>query len=198
MREVVKAVVQLVATLVVSPAIVSFYVRRRLIGENRAIEGSTQALALVPGLVGVYLRGAFLAATLEHFDRSARVHFGTIFSQRAARIDADVYIGPHCHLGRVHLGRDVLLASGVHIPSGSETHGTSDVSRPMREQPGRLMTVRIGEGTWIGSAAVVMADVGRHSVIAAGAVVTSPIDDFIVAGGVPARVLKQRRAESDA
>lgn len=193
MRSALKAVAYLIATLIVSPAIASYYVKRGFIGPNRALEGSTQALAWLPGLVGVYLRGAFLAAVLAHFDRSASVHFGTIFSQAGARIGANVYVGPNCHIGLVDLERDVLLASGVHVPSGPDTHGTSDLDRPIREQPGRLVTVRIGEGTWVGSAAVVMADVGRHSIVAAGAVVASPIGDFAIAGGVPAKVLRDRR-----
>ena len=53
--------------------------------------------------------------------------------------------------------------------------------------------VRIGEGTWVGSAAVIMADVGKHSVIGAGAVVTEPLPDYVIAGGVPAQIIKNRR-----
>jgi acetyltransferase-like isoleucine patch superfamily enzyme len=37
-----------------------------------------------------------------------------------------------------------------------------------------------------------MADVGRDAVIAAGAVVAKPIPDRVIAGGVPARVLRHR------
>lgn len=194
MRSALKISAQLLATVVVSPAIASYYVRRVFLGPNRALEGSTQALAGLSGIVGVYLRGAFLSAVLAHCDRSASVHFGTILSQAGARIGANVYVGPNCHLGLVDLERDVLLAAGVHVPSGPETHGTSDLTRPIREQAGKLTTVRIGEGSWVGSAAIVLADVGRHSVIAAGAVVASPIGDFVIAGGVPARVLRDRRS----
>jgi len=196
MRSALKTVAHVVATIVISPALASFCVKRWVIGGDRALAGSTQALAMLPGLLGVYLRGAFLAVVLAHFDRSASVHFGTIFSQTGARIGANVYVGPHCHLGLVDIDRDVLLASGVHVPSGADTHGTEDLARPIREQPGRLTTVRIGEGTWVGSAAVVLADVGRHSIVAAGAVVAAPLGDFVVAGGVPARVLRDRRAPS--
>jgi acetyltransferase-like isoleucine patch superfamily enzyme len=39
-----------------------------------------------------------------------------------------------------------------------------------------------------------MADVGRHSVVGAGSVVTKPIPDGVVAAGVPARVIRQRSA----
>jgi acetyltransferase-like isoleucine patch superfamily enzyme len=52
--------------------------------------------------------------------------------------------------------------------------------------------VTIGEGCWIGSGAVVMADVGPGSIIAAGAVVTKPIPAMVIAGGVPAKVIKAR------
>ena len=193
MRELIKSLSHGLATLAVIPALLSFAIRRLFLGGDRALEGSSQALSLVPGLTGEYLRRAFLAQVLEHCDRSSTVQAGTLFSQTGARLDANVYVGPHCHLGLVHLERDVLLAAGVHIPSGAETHGTSDLDRPIREQPGRRTMVTIGEGTWVGSAAVIMADVGRHCVIGAGAVVTKPLPDYVIAGGVPAQIIKKRR-----
>lgn len=193
MRDALKGLARALASAAVSPALVSYAIRRRLLGADRAIEGSTQALAMVPGLLGDYLRRAFLAHALAHCDPSATVQFGTIFSQAGARIDANVYVGPRCHLGLVHLERDVLLAAAVHVPSGSRTHGIDDLDRPIREQAGVRSVVRIGEGTWVGSAAIVLADVGQHCVIGAGAVVTSPIPDFAVAAGIPARVIRSRR-----
>jgi acetyltransferase-like isoleucine patch superfamily enzyme len=195
MREALKLFAHALATIAVSPALLSYSVRKHVLGADRAIEGSTQALAWLPGLPGVYMRRAFLTWTLAGCERSASVHFGTIFSQADARLDANVYVGPNCHLGLVHLERDVLLAAGVHVPSGAKTHGTTDLARPIREQEAARTLVRIGEGSWIGSAAIVLADVGRHSVIGAGSVVTKPIPDFVVAAGVPARVIRSRTAE---
>jgi len=194
MREAAKAAARGIALVAVVPAVVSFLIRRIFLGGDRALEGSTQALSLLPGVSGEYLRRAFLGAVLAHCDRSVTIEFGTIFSQTGARLDERVYVGPRCHLGLVHLERDVLVAAGVHIPSGASTHGTDDAERPIRDQPMQRVRVRIGEGTWIGSAAVVMADVGRYSVIGAGAVVTEPIPDYAVAVGVPARVVKTRGA----
>jgi virginiamycin A acetyltransferase len=63
---------------------------------------------------------------------------------------------------------------------------------PIREQPGVYPRVTIGRDSWIGDRAVIMADVGKHCVIGAGAVVTKPIPDYAVATGVPARVVKSR------
>jgi len=195
MREIAKLIALAAATIAVSPVLLSYVVKRGLLGADRAIEGSSQTLSLVPGLIGDYLRRAFLMRTLERCDRTATVQFGTIFSQAGARLDANVYVGPRCHLGLVHLERDVLLAAGVHVPSGAATHGIDDLDRPIREQPGARTRVKVGEGAWIGSAAIVLADVGRHSVVGAGAVVTQPIPDYVIAGGVPAKVIRERRAK---
>jgi virginiamycin A acetyltransferase len=192
MRELLKHAARGVASVVVSPLVASFLVRARLFGRDRALEGSTQALASLPGITGQYLRNAFLRAALEQCHPSVTVCFGTIFSRAGARIDENVYIGAGCSIGLVHIERDVLIGSGVHLPSGATTHGTGDVDRPIREQQGREQLVRIGRGVWIGSAAVVMADVGHDAVVGAGSVVTRPLPPLVVAAGVPARVVRLR------
>jgi virginiamycin A acetyltransferase len=192
MRDTLKAAARLLATLAVVPALVSYRVRAAVMGRDRALEGSSQMLALVPGLVGQYVRRAFLAQALDACHATATIEFGTLFSKAGARIGERAYIGPRCHLGLVEIGRDVMLGPCVHVPSGPMTHGTGDPDRPMREQGGTRTLIHIGDGAWIGSAAVVMADVGRDSVVGAGAVVTRPVPDNVVAGGVPARVIRTR------
>ena len=88
--------------------------------------------------------------------------------------------------------RDALVATGVHILSGGRMHGTADPTRPIREQSGEFVHVTMEAGCWIGAGAVVMADVGRDSVVGAGAVVTKPIPEKVVAAGVPAKVIRAR------
>jgi virginiamycin A acetyltransferase len=192
MREAVKAALRGVSFLVVLPALLSFLVRRIFLGPDRALEGSSQALSLIPGLPGQFLRRAFLSVAIANCAPTAVVSFGTILAKAGARLDDNVYIGAGCFLGLVHIERDVLVGSGVHITSGRHTHGTGDASQPIRDQEGDRTLVRIGAGTWIGSAAVIMADVGANSVVGAGAVVASPIPDNVVAAGVPAKVIKSR------
>jgi len=193
--EILKAGARLVAAAAVTPMVISFGLRAQLLGRDRALEGSTQALALIPGIIGQYLRCAFLRRALASCHPTATIEFGTLFSQADARIDERVYIGPRCELGLVHVERDVLIAAGVHIPSGKDTHGTDDLTRPIRDQEGRRDLVRIGAGAWIGVAAVVMADVGRDTIVAAGSVVTRPLPDRVIAGGVPARIIRNRDEE---
>jgi acetyltransferase-like isoleucine patch superfamily enzyme len=192
MRESLKSFARGVAFVFVLPSLASFFIRAGILGRDRALEGSTQLLSLVPGIAGQYLRQAFLARTLAHCSASATVSFGTVFSKTGAHIDDRVYVGPGCYLGLVHIEADVLIGSGVHITSGRDTHGTADPDKPIREQEGTPELVRIGAGSWIGSGAIVMASVGAASVVGAGAVVAKPIPDSVVAVGVPATVVRAR------
>lgn len=191
-REVVKRLARGLATVVVSPMLLSYAIRARFLGRDRALEGSSQQLSMIPGVLGQYLRVAFLRQVLAACHPTATVEFGVLFSQAGARIDEHVYIGPRCHIGLTHLEADVLLGAGVHVPSGARTHGTEDVSTAIRLQENVRTMVRIGKGAWVGSAAVVMADVGPGCVIGAGSVVTREVPPNVMAAGVPARVIRSR------
>ncbi len=192
MKASVKLAVHLIATLLVSPVILVYYLGSIVLGPDRALEGATQTLALLPGITGIYLRRAFLVCVLTRCARSAEVGFGTLFSQNGSRIDENVYVGPYCILGLVHLQKNVLIASGVQIPSGGQTHFFDDPNIPIKDQGGTRTMVTIGEGAWIGSSAVVMADVGAGSIVAAGAVVTKPVPENVIVGGVPAKIIRGR------
>jgi acetyltransferase-like isoleucine patch superfamily enzyme len=193
MRDWIKALFRGIATVAVVPALISYYMRSRFVGPDRALEGSTEALGLVPGLIGQYLRRAFLSRTLAYCAPTTVIGFGTLLSKAGARLGENVYVGPRCHLGLVNIEANVLLAAGVHVPSGPNTHGM-DPSMPIRDQPGSLRVVRIGAGSWVGSNAVILANVGRDTIVAAGAVVTSELPDRVIAAGVPARVVRSRDA----
>jgi acetyltransferase-like isoleucine patch superfamily enzyme len=195
-REVLKTVARLCATLTVAPLLGAYWLQAALVGRDRALEGVSELLSLIPGLAGKYLRRAFLARVLAGCHPTASIGFGALFSKAGASIGANVYIGPRCHIGLVAIEANALLAAGVHVTSGAQTHGFNDLSRPIREQEGLPVLVRIGAGAWLGSAAVVMADVGCDTVVGAGSVVTRPLPAEVVAAGVPARVLRSRREKA--
>jgi acetyltransferase-like isoleucine patch superfamily enzyme len=187
-----KGMARLAANIAAVPFLIQHLLKVPILGKDRALAGSTQLLAVVPGLSGDYIRRAFLACTIAECHPSATISFGTILSKTVARIGENAYIGPYCSLGSVTIERDVLIATGVHILSGGRIHGTDDPSRPIREQPGEVVHVTLGAGCWIGAGAIVMADVGRNSIVGAGAVVTKPIPEGVVAAGVPGRVIRSR------
>src|SRR5262245_6111888 len=191
-RELAKRLARLAANGAAFPFLLLHALKVPFLGPDRALEGSTQLLALAPGLCGQYVRRAFLAWTIRECHPSASIGFGTILSKTAARIGANAYVGPYCSLGSVTIERDVLIATGCHLLSGSRMHGTDDLSRPIREQPGEFVHVTIGSGAWIGAGAVIMADVGRDAIVGAGAVVVKPVPERVIAAGVPARVIRER------
>jgi acetyltransferase-like isoleucine patch superfamily enzyme len=173
------------------PLYLSFRVRSALFGEQ-AFRASSQLLSLLPGFVGDYLRGEFYRLTLPRVGADVQICFGSLLSSAQATFGDHVYVGPHCVIGNVDIGADVLLGSNVHLVSGQAQHGTEDLARPIRLQPGRFERISVGEDTWIGNGAIVMANVGRKCVIGAGSVVVADIPELSIAAGNPARVLRSR------
>ena len=192
MRQLVKWVIILLANFLIIPFLLLHILKVPIFGKNRALETSFQVLALLPGISGQYLRRAFLGWTIQKCHPSASIGFGTLFSKCNCRIEANVYIGAYCSIGSAHIESDVLIANMVQIPSGAKMHGIDDIEKPIREQSGIWEVVHIGANCWIGASAVVMADVGRDTVVGAGAVVTRPLPEKVIAGGVPAKVLRAR------
>jgi acetyltransferase-like isoleucine patch superfamily enzyme len=194
-RESLKRAARAAASIAVFPTLCTFQLRAWIVGRDRALQSSSQMLALLPGITGQYLRRAFYCRTLAACHASTVIEFGCLLSKADARLGENAYIGPMSQLGLVDIERDVLIASGVQIPSGPLTHGIDDLERPIREQEGSPRRIRIGVGAWVGAGAVVLADVGDGSVVASGSVVTSPVPERVIAGGVPARVLRPRGAQ---
>lgn len=192
MKAAVKFGFHALCVVLVAPLLVVYWLSSIAFGKDRALEGASQTVAVLPGLPGIYLRRAFLSCVLARCASNAEVHFGTLFSQAGARLDEHVYVGPNCHLGLVHVQKNVLIAAGVHIPSGGQTHHFDDPETPIKDQGGERTLVTIGAGAWVGSGAIVMANVGAGSIVAAGTVVTKPIPENVIAAGVPARVIRGR------
>jgi virginiamycin A acetyltransferase len=194
-KAILKALANGFALVLVLPAVALYQCGRSILGAEKVFPGWSQALSLVPGLTGAYLRRAFYKLVLPYCGTDSFLGFGTIFSHSTAEVGARAYVGPGCCLGDVILGDDVLLGSHVSIMNGSAQHGIDRLDIPIREQPGVWPRVTIGRDTWIGDRAVVMADVGEHCVIGAGSVVTKPIPDYAIAVGTPARVVRYRNQD---
>lgn len=90
---------------------------------------------------------------------------------------------------KITIGKNVLISQGVVITD--HNHEYKDTTVPIKDQGITKPTpITIGDGAWIGANAVVMASVGRNSVIGANSTVTHDIPDFCVAAGSPAKIIK--------
>jgi len=101
-------------------------------------------------------------------------------------------VGIHCIvIGPVCIGNHVNLAQGITVTALN--HNFEDTTKRIDEQGISTKPVVIGDDVWIGANAVILPGVtiGRHVVVAAGAVVTKDVPDNCVIGGVPAKLIKQ-------
>ena len=179
------------SALLVSPLIIAHFLLKSPRKEGIFIF-AIQLLSIVPGKLGSYLRIAFNRVAMSYCDTECFIGFATLFSQIDTEIHSGVYIGPQCNIGMCSIGEDTLIASGVHIISGSNQHSFSDLSTPIQQQGGTYTKVTIGKDCWIGNGALVFANIGDHSVIGAGSVVTKDIPAYSIAVGNPARVIRSR------
>ncbi|WP_026630354.1 acyltransferase [Dyadobacter alkalitolerans] len=100
-------------------------------------------------------------------------------------------------IGPITVGNNVILAQNI-VASGLN-HNYADIKQPIHQQGVSVAPIVIEDDCWIGANTVITAGVriGKHCVIAAGAVVTKNIPPYSVAVGNPARVIKQYDASSD-
>ena len=97
--------------------------------------------------------------------------------------------------GTITIGDNTIFGPGVSIHA--ENHNFSDLNKPIRKQGATRKGVTIGKDCWIGSKAVILdgVNIGNHVIVAAGAVVTKDVPDYAIVGGVPAKIIKQRKEE---
>lgn len=117
------------------------------------------------------------------------------------QIGDNVHLNDYVHIAaieRVIIGNDVLIASKVFISdhnhgnySGLGSHSNPAVAPALRALVSA--PVIIEDRVWLGEHVSVLPGVriGQGSVVAAGAVVTNDLPAYVIAAGVPAKVIKR-------
>jgi len=132
-----------------------------------------------------------------HIAGNPRIH-----PSASLRCGKNIYLGNNSHINqfccvwassesKIVIGDNLLMGPGVKIFSSN--HGT-DKNIPMNLQKFSEKDIKIGNDVWIGANSVVLSgvNIGDGVIVAAGSVVTKDIPPFAIAGGVPAKVIKQR------
>lgn len=180
-------------------------------------------IAALPGGSGDRLRGIWIARRVGAwgggnlgascmFDAPERMRFGrgvtigprSFFASSGGMIVVGdrVSFNTNVHVnasmgGEIRFGSDCLVGPNVVLRTANHCFDRSDV--PIREQGHSIGDIVIENDVWLGANVTVLGGVtiGRGTVITAGAVVNRDIPSMVVAGGVPANVLKTRASPSE-
>ncbi|MBI1377679.1 MAG: acyltransferase [Frankiales bacterium] len=155
----------------------------------------TEGMVFIGRRVELYARTGYARLVLGRWvhlgdENRLRAHEGTL------RVGDKVVLGRdntvNCYLD-VEIGAATIVADWVYVCDFD--HVYDDVHVPIKDQGIVKTPVRIGPDCWVGTKATVLrgSTVGHGSVLAAHTVVRGPVPPLSVVGGVPGRVLKDRR-----
>lgn len=147
-------------------------------------------LFIPDGPLGDRARGKLYEPFLKSYGENFKVASQAfIFNPNGLSVGSHVYIGFNSYLGQgeVFLEDEVLIGNFVSITATNHTmRGESFRFGGFKAEP-----IYVGKGTWIAAHCSITAGVkiGNCCVVAAGSVVTKSVEDKLIVGGVPARVI---------
>ncbi|MEL6772164.1 MAG: acyltransferase [Bacteroidota bacterium] len=139
------------------------------------------------------------AGTIEIGDRVA-IRSRVATTELSAGPGATIRIGAHSFINHgaslsarvgITIGENVQIAPHV-VVMDSDFHAVGDLSDPGKQAP-----IVIEDGAWLAIRSTVLkgVTVGRGAVVAAGAVVVKDVPPYSVVAGVPAKVIRQMKAD---
>jgi maltose O-acetyltransferase len=106
-------------------------------------------------------------------------------------------IGVNCWLiGPVKIGKYVMMGPEVFLIARNHNFDRIDIPMQLQGADGDKQ-ITIEDDVWIGARAVILPgiNIGKGSIIGAGAVVTKNVPAFAIVGGSPARVIRYRNTQ---
>lgn len=160
------------------------------------LETDNYILKLVGYIPSHHMRRFFYRLEGMKIGRGSSVHMGAVFyNAKKIQIGNDSIIGENSVLdGRAKLviGDHVDIASEVMIYNSQHDINSENFAKV---EDVIIESVEIGDYVFIGPRAIILPGVkiGKGAVVGAGAVVTKNINDFEIVGGVPAKVIGERK-----
>lgn len=151
-----------------------------------------QFFSLMPGFIGPPIRAAFYKQTLPKSEIDLFMGFGSFITKIETRIGKGVLINGHSTVGLADIGNGVVIANFVSVLSGGQQHNFSDPNKGILDEEGIYSRIIIGDDVFIGDQSVVMANIGKKTIIGAGSIVIKEIPPYSIAVGNPAKVIKKR------
>ncbi|MBB1391324.1 acyltransferase [Shewanella sp. SG44-6] len=168
---------------------VSIICKRKLVLGDKCIIGNHVSISCL-GDIGVVIGSSVSIGDFSKFVVSSDItNLGAFI-----RIDDGVGIGEFARIGGsggVTISKNTII--GQYFSCHPENHIFSDPIKPIKEQGTIRAPIFIDENCWIGAKVTILAGskIGRHSVVAAGSVVSGEFPPYSVIGGIPAKVIKE-------
>ena len=174
----------------------------------------------IPGRTGYFVRSFYYKKRLSRSFKQNRFESGLrVECPNNIELGSESYFGFNCKLyaselssikigfnasfnsnvminargkGKISIGNNVLI--GPNVVLRSSNHSFKSTDKPIIKQGMKDGQIIVHDDVWIGSNVVILpnCEIGKGSIIAAGAVVTSNVDSYTVVGGVPAKLIKKR------
>lgn len=150
------------------------------------------------GQIFTAIRLLFAKHILAYCGKNVNIEHGATFNPWVS-IDDYSGIGIDCEMnamknGEIKIGKYVMMGPECVIYTRNHAHSRTDIPMQLQgyEEP---KPVTIGDDVWLGKRVIILPGVtiGEGSVIAAGAVVTKDVPPYSIVGGVPAKVIKNRK-----
>jgi acetyltransferase-like isoleucine patch superfamily enzyme len=118
----------------------------------------------------------------------------------SCNVNAKISIGKNTTIGyhaflfaseNISIGDDCMIGPFSYIVDSD--HGKKK-NLPMNQQPNETAPIIIGNDVWIGTGVKLLKGItiGDGAIIAAGAVVKENVPPYMIAGGVPAKIISER------
>lgn len=153
-----------------------------------------------PGMAGMAIRWWVYRLLLKEIRSFPLIYPGVYLTHTyGISIGRNFSINTGAHLdgrGGIRIGDNVMVGPYAVIVSSHHDH--QQVGVPMNSLDHVFAPVTIQDDVWIGSHAVIRdgVNIGRGVVVGAGGVVTHDVADYRIVGGVPAKVVGERKPGS--
>lgn len=123
----------------------------------------------------------------------------TLIANETLTIGDNVVITRNCYIaqlgGPITIEKNVLIGDYTRVHSINHTY--KERGTPLHARDHVRNKIHIQENAWVGSGVMIINNttIGKGSVIGANAVVNKNIPDFVVAVGIPAKVIKKIHAK---